>query len=97
MWLPRDIILEVEAVARITYIDAVQTARWNKYRQPGELRLLTGWAWIARNGRDSRQGFKTQTVAFRDAYYALCRREEAPAFERRRVRLIQGGKTKAAA
>lgn len=88
MWLPKRVCAEVEARARIIYIDSAATARWNKYRRDGELRLLTGWAWIAKNGRDARQGFKTRTVAYRDAYYALISNEAAPDFHRPRVRVI---------
>lgn len=82
MWLPNSIIAEVDRVAVIRYVNVAETKLWNEHRREGELRLLTGWTWIARNGRSYRQGFKTQTVAMRDAYYALIRNEAAPKLPR---------------
>jgi hypothetical protein len=90
MWLPGSIIAEVDDVATIRYIDLAATQRWNAHRHKDELRLLTGWAWIARQGGDYRQGFKTKTVAYRDAYYALVRRQAAPGgVGRRRFRVVE--------
>jgi hypothetical protein len=88
MWLPNNIIAEVGRVARIHYVDRAMCVRWNEHRKEGELRLLTGWCWTARNGRDYRQGFKTQTVAYRDAYYALVRQEHTPPIARPRLRVV---------
>lgn len=90
MWLPNDIIAAVDRIARITYINVADTKLWNEQRNKDELRLLTGWAWTARNGSAHRQGFKTQTVAYRDAYYELVRRSVAPpvAGARRRLRVV---------
>jgi hypothetical protein len=85
MWLPNDIIAEVEAVARFRYVNVEDTKLWNENRREGELRLLTGWEWIARNGSASRQGFKTRTVCMRDAWYVLVRHAEAPRSTRLRV------------
>lgn len=84
MWLPNSIVAEVDRVATISYINVAATQRWNANRRDGELRLLTGWAWIERRGSGSRQGFKTRTVAYRDAYYALVRHEVAPHVSARR-------------
>ena len=78
MWLPKSVVDEVDEVATIRYIDVAATQRWNKHRHADELRLLTGWAWIAKRGGEYRQGFKTPTVAYRDCYYALVRRQAAP-------------------
>lgn len=82
MWLPNDVVAEVDRVAIIRYVGVAETKRWNEHRREGELRLLTGWTWIARNGRSHRQGFKTQTVAMRDAYYALIREQATPKLAR---------------
>jgi len=89
MWLPNDIIAEVERVARIHYVDKAATRLWNEHRREGELRLLTGWCWTARNGSDHRQGFKTRTVAYRDAWYALVQHRAAPAVTRPRLRVVR--------
>jgi hypothetical protein len=95
MWLPATVIAEVDEAARIIYIDVAATDRWNRHRHKDELRLLTGWAWIARVGGDYRQGFKTKTVAYRDAYYSLCRRQVAPGgngTRSRRLRVVSTNK-----
>jgi len=88
MWLPRDIVAEVERVARVFYVNVADTKLWNDHRRPGELRMLTGWGWSARNGSASRQGFKTITVAYVDAHYALVQRSEAPVMQRRRLSMV---------
>lgn len=79
MWLPANVIAEVDQVARIYYVAVADTRLWNEHRRDGELRLLTGWCWSARRGGTFRQGFKTQTVAYRDAWYSLVAKSDAPA------------------
>ncbi len=89
MWLPNDIIADVDRVARIYYVAVADTKLWNEHRREGELRLLTGWAWSARNDpRAFRQGFKTPTVAYRDAWYSLVEHREAPSIARPRLRVV---------
>lgn len=78
MWLPQNIVEQVEKVARIRYITKAECELWNAHRHKNELRLLTGWEWIARDGSAHCQGFKTITVAYRAAFYALIRHEDAP-------------------
>jgi hypothetical protein len=90
MWLPTSIVAEVDRVARIHYVDVEATKQWNAHRQEGELRLLTGWCWTAKNGKSFRQGFKTMTVAYRDAHYTLVSNSEAPAITRPRLRVVTG-------
>jgi hypothetical protein len=84
MWLPDAVIAEVNRVARIHYVDRLACVRWNSFREADELRLLTGWCWTARDRRSFRQGFKTQTVAYRDAWYELVKRDAAPPIARAR-------------
>lgn len=88
MWLPNDIIASVDRVARIEYVDANTCLSWNRHRRDGELRLLTGWAWTERGSSHQRQGFKTMTVAYRDAYYALVRKSASPSLTRARLRVV---------
>jgi hypothetical protein len=78
MWLTSSVIEQVDELAFIRYINVQDAMSWNIQRRPEEIRLLTGWEWIARRGHLHRQGFKTQTVAYRDAYYTLVRHEDAP-------------------
>ena len=88
MWLPKDIVAAVDSVAVFHYIDAKHCKGWNEQRRAGELRLLTGWQWTARDRSEHRQGFKTMTVAYRDAYYALVRHAAAPTRARPRLRVV---------
>ena len=88
MWLPNNIIAEVDQVARIFYVGAADTRLWNEHRRAGELRLLTGFCWTAKNGASFRQGFKTATVCYRDAWYALVARTAAPPIARPRLRVV---------
>ena len=88
MWLPNDIVAAVDAVCRIYYIDRDACVKWNEHRREGELRLLTGWCWSVRSSTEHRQGFKTMTVAYRDAYYAVVLHETAPGIVRQRLRVV---------
>jgi hypothetical protein len=82
MWLPNRIVEQVSEVARIYYFSVVDTKRWNENRKAGELRMLTGWCWTEKGGTRHAQGFKTMTVAYRDAWYALVDRSEPPVAQR---------------
>lgn len=88
MWLPNAVIEDVNKVARIHYVDVAIAKRWNEHRRPGELRLLTGWCWTAKDGRSFQQGFKTRTFAYRDAWYHLVQRTSVPSLVQRRLRLV---------
>lgn len=88
MWLPDNIVADVERVARIFYVNKQDTKAWNEHRRDGELRLLTGWCWTSRNGGHYRQGFKTRTVCYRDAWYVLVQGTEAPPVSRPRLRVV---------
>ena len=86
MWLPANIIQDVDDVARIYYINAEETKRWNANRREGELRMLTGWCWSSKKSNSQhRYGFKTITVAYRDAWYELVQQNVTPT-----LRLIRG-------
>jgi hypothetical protein len=85
MWLPANIIAEVDAVARIYYINGTETKRWNDNRSKDELRMLTGWCWTSKRGDQHSYGLKTITVAYRDAWYKLVRNAETPTINRLRL------------
>lgn len=89
MWIPNNVIAEVDRVARIHYVDVEATKLWNANRRDGELRLLTGWCWTARNGKSFRQGLKTKTVCYRDCWYSLVSNSEMPAVVRHRLRVVR--------
>ncbi len=84
-WIPLDVVEDVQQVARVEYTGVAETQAWNAHRKDGELRLLTGWGWIAKGGRQFRQGFKSETVCYRDAWYELCKKTSAPPVARLRV------------
>lgn len=86
MWLPDHVVAQVERVAHVYYVGVADTKRWNQHRKHDELRLLTGWAWAAKSGGAFRQGFKTMTVAYRDAWYSLVSNSVAPTISPRRSR-----------
>lgn len=79
MFYNRAIISEVEQLARFYYFNVEQVRSWNQHRRGDELRLVTGWTWMARNGSMQRTGFKTISAATRDAYYVLVQHREQPA------------------
>lgn len=89
MWLPTNVIQAVDEVASIYYIDVAATHRWNSHRGEGELRQLTGWTWVQKGGGEHRQGFKTMTVAYRDAWYALVAQRATPAMTKARLRVVR--------
>jgi len=86
MYFPNEVTSAIEEVARFYYVDKAHTRRWNENRRDTELRLLTGWAWFAKDGSTHRAGFKTISAAYRDAHYVLLEHRDAPV-ERRRVRV----------
>lgn len=78
-WIPGEALNAVEEAVRVWYVDRDMCQRWNSTRREGELRLLTGWCWIEkRSGGQYRHGFKTKTVALRDAYYTVVAERLAP-------------------
>ena len=85
MWIPKKVVDDVRRVARVRYVNVDETKTWNEHRKDGELRLLTGWEWIARDGTSFHGGFKTETVCVRDAWYVLVAQAEAPRVTRLRV------------
>lgn len=78
-YFPKPIISAVDEAARVFYVDRERCRMWNDNRRGDELRLLTGWCWIARDGSGRHaQGFKTESVAYRDAWYVLVAKREVP-------------------
>lgn len=73
------ILAEVGRHARFFNFDGQQVRSWNTHRRGEELRLVTGWTWMSRDGKQTRTGFKTISAAMRDAYYVLVQHREQPA------------------
>ena len=78
MWIPKNVIESVDQLARIYYISGVDAQRWNQHRHENELRMLSGWCWASRKGHRHRYGFKTISVAYRDAWYELVQETTTP-------------------
>ena len=89
MWLPNEVVEAVNKIARIYYINKAEAYAWNEHRRSGELRMLTGWCWSSARGNRHRYGFKTITVAYRDAWYELVQERATPTI---RFRSIAGGR-----
>jgi len=86
MWLPDNVILAVDQVARIYYISGAEAKAWNTVRRDNELRMLSGWCWASKKNNMHRYGFKTITVAYRDAWYELVQETSTPVV--RRIRAV---------
>ncbi len=67
-----ELVTKIEERVNIYYVDQQRVRKYNAARPEGALRLLTGWCWIERGGQKRvRSGFKTRSVALRDAYYSV--------------------------
>jgi hypothetical protein len=71
MWIPDKIVELVDAQAVVRYVGRDEANLWNRHRRPGELSLFCGWSWFARTGSRNQRGLKSQSAAYRDAYYTL--------------------------
>ena len=78
MWIVNEIVEKVNDVATVHYVDMQACKAWNEHKRPGEIRLLTGWVWTAKHGNLYQQGLKTKSQCYRDAYYRLILRTNAP-------------------
>jgi hypothetical protein len=87
-WINNEMGDAVDEVARIFYIDATMTKRWNEHRRANEPRLMTGWCWEAKApATGGRSGIKTITAARIDAWYILVQHQEPPRLGRVRAKL----------
>ncbi len=76
-WIRADYMTAVRKVALVQYISADIARYWNRRRDDrAEPVILTGWFWVA----GSREGgpFKSQTAAYRDAWYRLVEKVTPP-------------------
>lgn len=87
MWIGNEIVKIVDGVADIYYINGVEAQRWNENRKAKELRMFSGWCWVCKRTGEQRYGFKTISVAYRDAYYALVTKSDLPKV--RHLRLVR--------
>ena len=64
MWIKSEIVDDVDRVARIWFISWDMAQAWNTKRREGELRMMTGWVWTSRDGKQERVAFRTMTAAY---------------------------------
>lgn len=82
MWLPNALIKDVgDADVRVFYVSYAATRRWAAGRDPGEPLVFSGWYW-AIGARESGP-FKSQSAAWRDAWYRVVRRRGPPGVAKR--------------
>ena len=74
MWLPDAVLKDVrDHGARVFYLSYPAARRWAEDRPPGEPLVFSGWYWTL--GDREAGPFKSQSSAWRDAYYKLGRRK----------------------
>lgn len=88
MWIKSEIVEDVDRVARIWFISWDMAQAWNTKRREGELRMMTGWVWTSRDGKQERVAFRTMTAAYIDCHYTLVARAAAPRLARPRLRVV---------
>jgi hypothetical protein len=72
MWLPDILIKDVrELQARVFYLSYSACRRWAENRDKGEPLVFSGWYWSL--GKREAGPFKSQSAAWRDAWYQLGR------------------------
>lgn len=72
MWLRDSILTEVTDLgARIFYLSYAACRRWAENRDPDQPLVFSGWYW-SKGGREAGP-FKSQSAAWRDAWYQLGR------------------------
>jgi hypothetical protein len=90
VWIPNNIMADVDRVARVHYIDFADCMAWNAKRDKAtDLRLMSGWAWTSKDGTRWEQSLKSKTAAYIHAWYTLVAKREAPTISRRpRLRVV---------
>src|SRR5580765_3370776 len=77
MWLPNSVIAAVdEAVDEVFLINYQTTKIFNENREPGTPLVFSGWYWA--KGRLEGGPFRSQSSAYRDAWYRFVSRQKAP-------------------
>ena len=77
MWLPDKVIASVnDGVDEVFYLLYATTKIFNEQRPPGTPLVFSSWYWA--KGTREAGPFKSQSSAYRDAWYRLCSRQRAP-------------------
>jgi hypothetical protein len=94
MWLPRALTDAVtEAGIKVFYVSYAATRRWAVERDKGEPLIFSGWYW----GLGPRESgpFKSQSSAYRDAWFRVVRRHAPPVIRARNEDYERGQNLKA--
>ena len=89
MWIPQAITSQVDDVADIFYEGGDQCRKWNARRLPDEVRMFSGWCWRSKDATYYRQGLKTLSACYRDAFYTLVSDKPVPLETRKRLRVVK--------
>jgi hypothetical protein len=72
MWLSNSLLDEARALeVRVFYLSYAACRRWAEHRDKGEPLVFSGWYWT--HGKREAGPFKSQSAAWRDAWYLLGR------------------------
>lgn len=82
MWLPNHLLTDAkEGGVRVFYVSYAATRAWAVERPKGEPLVFSGWYWA--RGREECGPFKSQSAAWRDAWYRAIRKQTPPDVGRR--------------
>ena len=82
MWLSNALVKDVtDAGIKVFYVSYPATRLWARERDKGQPLIFSGWYW----GLGPREGgpFKSQSSAFRDAWFRVVRKRAPPAITAR--------------
>lgn len=85
MWLSEKIVKDtMDAGVRVFYVSFQATRYWAQEREPGQPLVFSGHYWA--RGRDEAGPFRSQSGAWRDAWYRVVLGQAPPALSARNTR-----------
>lgn len=82
MWLPDRLLTDArEGGVRVFHVSYAATRVWAAERPKGEPLVFSGWYWA--RGREECGPFRSQSAAWRDAWYRAIRKQTPPDVGRR--------------
>lgn len=88
MWLPRSVIEAVnENIDEVFLVNYATTKIFNEKRSPGTPLVFSGWYWA--RGKQEGGPFRSQSAAYRDAWYKFCSRTRMPSIHETAVSEIK--------
>jgi hypothetical protein len=83
MWLNKQLVTDVHERVRVFYVSWAAACHWNERRDKDEPRIFGGWYWA--HGRTENGPFRSMSACYRDAWYKVVARTEAPRLYRREL------------